>query len=226
MRNLGIYISIPIVILLLGLIFLIITILPASWRVRLLALAALLLVAIPLGSAAGPPAPTCYKMAAPEDYIKLTNTPQWALYRTSYLTLLDYIASREYSEQVYKGLLANLQKAEAELKSQINDKAFPSNTANALFDGIDRYSETYQGGEAGITCYMPVQTPEFVRNMTLFNIVGRQVQLHKLIKAGTPISVATMAQIKADNYNSIKQYLGGNDLDVYVDLTDDLMATK
>ncbi len=225
MKNLGIYLTIPLVILALGVIFLLVRIVPQGWRLRLLALAAFMLAAMPLNGAADPPMRTCYKIAAPEP-ISISDTPQWSSYRAAYSALLDYIASREYDDKHYQTLCKNLQTAEDGLRKLINDKTLPADTAQALFDAVDRYSETYQGGEAGVTCYIPVQTPEFVRSMTLFNIVGRQVELRKLARAGTPISLATMAQVEADNYNAIKQYLSGNDLDIWVDLMDDLMTPR
>ena len=223
MKNLGIYLAIPLVILALGVIFLLTRIVPQGWRLRLLAMAAFLLASMPPSSSADPPMRTCYKIAAPEP-ISISDTPQWSMYRTAYIAVLDYIASREYDEKHYQTLCGNLQTAEDGLRKLVELKTLPSDTAQALFDGVDRYSETYQGGDAGVTCYIPVQTPEFERSMTLFNIVGRQVELRKLARAGTPISLETMAQVEADNYNAIKQYLSGNDLDIWVDLMDDLMT--
>jgi len=225
MKNLGVYLTIPLVIITLGVIFLLARIVPQGWRLRLLALSAFLLAGLPSGSANEPAAPSCYVYVEPEA-LSINNTPQWSAYRTAYIALLDYIAGREYDEKHYQTLCQNLQTAEEGLRKLINGKILPSGTAQAIFDGVDRYSETYQGGDAGGTCYIPVQTPEFNRSMALFNIVGRQVELRKLMRAGTPISVETMAQVEADNYNAIKQYLSGNDLDRWVDLMDDLIMPR
>lgn len=225
MKNLSVYLTIPLVILAVGVIFLLARIVPQGWRLRLLALIAFLLAAMPPSSSADPPMHTCYVMVEPEE-LGIQDTPQWALYSNMYMKLLDYIASKEYDEKHYQILRENLRIAEDGLRQLINDRTFPADTAQALFDGVDRYSETYQGGDAGVTCYIPVQTPEFNRSMTLFNIVGRQVELRKLARAGTAISVETMAQVEKANYDAIKQYLSGNDMDIWVDLMDDLITPR
>jgi hypothetical protein len=225
MKNLGVYLTIPLVILALGVIFLLARIVPQGWRLRLLTLAAFLLAGMPAARANETPLKPCYVMVKPEE-LGIVDSPQWAFYHNMYMKLLDYIASKEYNEKQYQILRGNLQTAEDGLRQLINDKTFPADTAQALFDGVDRYAETYQGGESGVTCYIPVQTPEFERSMTLFNIVGRQVELRRMMRAGTRVSVETMAQVEQDNYNAIKQYLSGNDLDIWVDLMDDLMTPR
>ena len=236
MKNLSIYLTIPLVIIALGLLFLLARIVPISWRLRLLALAAILLATMP--------ARGTDKMITNHDYMgveqiqsetdistqALMKTPEWASFRSAYILLLDYMtAAKPDGENYYQKitrnfnqkLMPNFEQAEANLNKIIASKGVSQKTISAIFDGMNTSTT-----EFGSTCYKMVITPEVERKFALGEAVNRQVHLRKLILQNTIVASETIRLTRESIFADIDKYLSGTDLEQYKTLMIDLLQVS
>ena len=221
----------PLMLLAIFAIHLIIRISPARWRLSLLTVAASLIAALPAGAETDP-GPTCYDMSI-EIPIQpnVKESPTWAQYRAAYLSLIQYIvnnggskAINSHSEQ-FTQLHMNLVKAENELESYLLAQCSYDKTVPMITDGINSYIEENRKMDVNVTCYGPCETtPEMERRFALSHIVGRQVELQRLISEKADISELTVNSIKEDMRASISHYLDGDDAALYMDLMLDLIS--
>jgi hypothetical protein len=233
-KNLGVYLTIPLVILALGVIFLLARIVPQGWRLRLLALAAFLLAAMP--AQGEKPTVRCYEQDLVGSDVTnigtqgLINTPEWASFRSAYILLLDYMAmaksdGENYYQKITRSfnqkLMPNLEQAEVNLNKIIASKEVSQKTISAIYDGMNTSTT-----EFGSTCYRMVMTPEVERKFTLGEAVNRQVQLRKLILQNTIVASETIRLTRESIFVDIDKYLSGTDLEQYKTLMIDLLQVS
>lgn len=221
----------PLVMVALFAVHLLVKVTPARWRLSLLTVAATLIAALPAGAATDP-GPTCYDMS-----IEIPAQPSvreskaWADYRAAYLSLIHHIvnnggskAINSYSEQ-FTQLRMNLEKAENELELYLLAQGSNDKTVPMITDGIKFYLQDNQKMDVNVTCYGAYEiTPEIKRHDDLSHIVGRQVELQRLVSEKADISEQTVNAIKEDMRASVSRYLDGDDAALYMDLMMDLIS--
>ncbi len=221
----------PMVLLAIFAIHLIIRISPARWRLSLLTVAATLIAALPAG-AERDPGPTCYDMSIeiPTQPI-IKESAAWAQYRAAYLSLIQYVVNNggskaidSYSTQFTQHRM-NLEKAENELEAYLLAQSSDDKTIPMITDGIKFYLQDNQKMDVNVTCYGAYEiTPEIKRRDDLSHIVGRQVELQRLISEKADISEQTVNTIKEEMRASISRYLDSDDAALYMDLMMDLVS--
>jgi hypothetical protein len=170
----------------------------------------------------------CYMQPNPNlapgvnDKTEVKDTAEWKQFKYVYSIVVDYIAKNQFDEKAYKLLAESMQEVELYLDTLVQKKMMTKPVADCLKTGINQQMASYDGVKNGVSCYIPVMTPEFERSMTLSNVVGRQVEIKKLQLKGDLLNSATVEQIEFSMFGGVEKYLSSSELELYKNLIKDI----
>jgi len=224
MKNLGIYLLIPLVLLGLLLLSFLLRFAPRSWRTALLGLTALLISMMPANAVDPDKMITCYEPVIFEDPSDILMMSQpWQDYRTAYLDMLDYMVSVKYNAESFEQKEATLIAAEDKLNQMVGGSGNNRKVLTAINDGMDSQLTSYNRENSGVTCYKMAISPEIERKFALSDVVRQQMALRRLLLSNMLVSAETVRLIKEGMFETVKKYFNAQELALYKRLMIDLV---
>lgn len=171
---------------------------------------------------------TCYRQPNPNlapgvnDKTDVKATAEWKQFKHVYSIVVDYIAKNQFDKNAYALLADSMQEAELYLDTLVQQNMMTKPVADCLKTGINQQMASYDGVKNGVSCYIPIITPEFERSMTLSNVVGRQVEIKKIQMKGDLLNSATVEQIEYSMFSGVEKYLSSSELELYRNLIKDI----